>query len=495
MVGLLFGIHPLTVGRVAWVTERKTVLTAFFAFWSLVLYVRYTRTQSWKVYSICLLAYLFALLSKPTSLPVPAVMLLLDYWPLRRLNRRAIWEKLPFFAVGALHLVVAYISFERTAQIVKMGEQRAMQIPKIICYNIIFYLYKIVWPVNLSVFYSFPKPLSVSNPMVLAGVIGTCLLIPLLLVSWRWTRALLTGWLIFFVAIFSTLGVIGFTDAIAANRFVYFPSIGLLLILAWGVSRLWQGSERGSYLRLWRIAISAMILILAVLEAVSTRAYLVHWQDTLSHFQYMLALEPQSAKLNYSLGLELAHQQRDDEAIKYFSQTIQLDPGFRKAYNNLGVMLAKEGKLDKAITYFNKAIQLKLTNDRAHHNLARALYFKGELGGAIEHYKESLRLEPESTYTMYGLSWILATSSQAEFRDGAEAVRLAKQACELSGYKNPVMLDVLAAGYAETSNFKEAVKFAQKAIDLCLSAGQAKQAEEIAERMALYKVGKPCRAK
>ncbi len=494
MVGLLFGVHPLTVGRVAWLTERKTVLSAFFALWCLVFYARYARKRGWGALSICLLMYVFSLLSKPSSLPLPAVMVLLDYWPLRRLGRRVIWEKVPFFATGALFFIIAYLSFKRTAPIVTMGEPSIMRIPMILCHNIIFYLYKIFWPVNLTVFYPLPRPLSPSNPMVLAGVVGSCVLVVILVVSWRWTRALMTGWLIFFVAIFPTMGVIRFTYAIAANRFLYFPSIGYLLILSWALSRLWRSTEVSDRLNLRRITTFLVVAILAILEIISARCYLVHWEDTASHFRHVSKFTPNSAKIHAYTGLALAKEGKKKEAIFHLSEAIRLEPNYHKPHINLGIMLAQRGDLDKAIAHFVKAIQLKPNNGKAHHNLANVLYSKGKIGGALKHYRESLRLKPNSPLILGGLAWILATSRNAEHRDGAEAVRLAKHACELTNYKEPEILNILAAAYAEVGHFAEAVPTAQKAIDLYLSRGNKKRANDIAKLRELYKAGQPYRA-
>ena len=493
MVALLFGIHPLTVGRIAWVTERKTVLTAFFAMWSLILYVRYTRSRDWKIYGVSLVMYLLALLAKPTSLPLPALMLLLDYWPLRRLSRQAVMEKLPFFAVGAVYFIIAYISFGRTAVIVESEGPQIVRSCLIICHNIIFYLRKIVWPANLSIYYMFPEPFSASHPMVSAGIIGTIILLVVLLVSWRRMRAPIVGWLFFFVAVFPTMGVIGFTDVIAANRFIYLPSLGLLLILGWGLTWLWENRSLKIPLNTQRICIVVLVAVLAVFEIKACRAYAVHWQETEEHFRYMLSLAPKSEKLNYNLGLELARQNRNEEAISYFLKALEIKPDFDMAHNNLGVMLAKRGDLDAAIVRFKTAIQLKPTNVRAHYNLASALRLKGEIKSAIDQYRETLRLRPQDLDALTNLSWILATHKDAKFRNGREAVSLAIQACQLTGFKNPNNLDTLAAAYAENRDFPLAVSTAEKAIDLCRRTGQEKKAKTITGRLQLYKARKPYR--
>jgi len=148
--GLLFGLHPMTVEPLCWVSERKTLLAAFFALWSLVLYLRFIRKNNCKLYFGCLLMYILALMSKPTSLPLPVMMLLMDYWPLKRLNRRAILEKLPLLLVAAVFALITYVSQSRAGTTVSPTQYGPQRIPLIICHNIIFYLYKIIWPANLS---------------------------------------------------------------------------------------------------------------------------------------------------------------------------------------------------------------------------------------------------------------------------------------------------------------------------------------------------------
>jgi tetratricopeptide (TPR) repeat protein len=157
-------------------------------------------------------------------------------------------------------------------------------------------------------------------------------------------------------------------------------------------------------------------------------------------------------------------------------------------------VFAKQGNLEKAISHFIKVIELNPRNDKAHHNLAQTFFSKGEIGSAVTHYRESLRLMPDSPATLNGLSWILATSEKDEFRDVREAVRLAERACEITGYKNPETLYTLAAGYASTGRFADAVEVAQKAIDLYILSGNERLAKETTRVQRLYKAGQPYRA-
>ena len=490
IVGLLFGVHPLTVESIPAVAERKTLLAAFFALWCMVLYVRYARRGRWMSYIGCVLMYVFALLSKPTTVPVPILLLLLDFWPLHRLSWRVLAEKLPMFALAAVFAAITIISQGRTADIAMPAKYEPVRIALVLCHNIIFYLYKIVWPVNLSAHYPVPKPLAVSNQMVLAGVIGTCILIPVLLVSLRRTRGLFTGWLFFFIAILPTMGIIGFTYTIVADKYAYFPSVGLLIILAWLLAEFWPRLA-GTWIR--SIMLTILVLVLAVSQSFTTRSYLAHWQDTESLVRYMFTLSPDSVWLHNYWGVILSRQDRNKEAIEQFRQSLRIDPDDKRAHNNLGAVLAKQGHLDTAIRHFIKAVELNPANDNAHVNLAQALFFRGKTTGAIEHYRQSLRLRPKSPYALKGLAWLLATHKKEQFRNGPEALELAKQACQLTDYKNAEMLDALAAAYAEIGDFAQAVSIAQTAVDIALAGGQKNQARIIADRLQLYKAKKPYR--
>jgi cytochrome c-type biogenesis protein CcmH/NrfG len=475
-VGLLFGLHPMTVEAIPWVGERKTLLSAFFALWCLILYVRFTRKSGWKLYIGCMVLYVLSLMSKPTSTPLPVLMLLMDFWPLKRLRWRTILEKLPFFVIGVIFAIITYISQSRTAAVTTPGEYGLRHILLVLCHNIIFYLYKIVWPVNLSAHYGFPQPMGLSNSMVLAGVIGTCILIPLLVISLRWTRALLTGWLFFFVAIFPAMGVVGFTIAIASDRFVYLPSIGLLMVLVslliwfckphnfaprfsgdkFTPAKAGERKQRGKP-AIWCILVAMLVLFLAGAEAVATRRYLVRWRDTVGFTKYMLTLTPNAAPVHYGLGCVLQKQGKFSEAISHFQKTLQGNPSYVEAHNNLGVIMLSQGKLEEAAGHFRQAVQLKPNFAEAYNNLA----------------------------------WILAAYPDSGLHNPSEAVELAERAAELTKYQEAAVLDTLAGVYAAAGQFDRAVTTAQTAIALASAAKNSTLSKQINVRLQLYRQSKP----
>lgn len=523
-LGLLFGLHPMTVETIPWVGERKTLLAAFFAFSCLILYVCYTRKGNRRLYLICLVTYLLALISKPTSTPLPLLMILMDYWPLRRFKSRTVLEKVPFLGVGAVSAIITYISQGRTADVVLPGEYAPWRIPLILCHNIVFYLCKIVWPTNLSSHYPLPNSLQLSDPMMLAGVIGTPVLIAVLLISLRWTAAALTGWLIFFIAILPTMQIVGFSNVIASDKFVYLPSIGLLMFLASFLT--WLSGVSALNKSVPRCAVAAMILlIVAGSEAVATRRYLAHWRDTMSLYNHMLTLAPDAAPLHNDLGIALQSDGKLIEAIEHYRRALRIRPDYAETHNNLGTALKTQRKLREAIQCYHRALQINANLVEAHYNLAMVFKEQGEPEEAIEHYRkalqrkpsfpeahynlgialasvhkfdeafahlrEAMRLKPESPIPPQTIAWLMATGQNPNANNAREAVRLAKRAVKLAGGRDPRALDALAAAYAASDQFDLAVAAAQEALSLASMRENEQLSDQISRRLELYGQGKP----
>jgi tetratricopeptide (TPR) repeat protein len=442
-VGLLFGLHPMTVETIPWVGERKTLLAAFFALWSFLFYLRYTHARTviparnvthakggagiqspmgrstWGFYIACLFFYLLALMSKPTSTPLPVLMLLLDFWPLKRLKWQSFFEKIPFFILGGIFAIITYISQTRTAITISPVEMGIGHVFFTLCHNIIFYLCKIIWPANLSSHYPFPNPLNLSQPMVLAGVIGTCILIPLLLISLRWTRAALTGWLFFFIAIFPTMGIIGFTNVIASDKFAYLPSFGLLMILACFLCNL-----RNLRLKSTRsAAVILLVLILASAESLATRSYLIHWRNSVSLFEYMLPKAPNAPSLHHNLGVAYCELDRYQDAIDEYKQAVRIKPDYAEVYDNLGDVYGKLGRQQEAIESYKQAIRIKPNLAGTHYNLGNAYNSIGRYQDAVESYKQAIRIKPDLTQAHYNLG--VAYSSLGRSQEAVESYKQA----------------------------------------------------------------------
>jgi tetratricopeptide (TPR) repeat protein len=397
LVGLLFGLHPLTVEPIPWVGERKTLLAAFFSLGSLLAYVRYARRPRAATYLVVGGLYVAALLSKPTSTALPLMMLLMDAWPLRRFARRAIAEKVPLLAVAAGSAVVTYLSQAATF-VETPGEHGIGRIVLTVCHNAVFYLYQLAWPVELSSHYAFPEPLDLSDGMVRAGVIGTPILISLLLGLRRWTPAPLVSWLMFFVMLFPTMGVVGFTIVIASDKYAYLPAIGLLMLLAAGLTRL--RANRGAAVR---AALLCAALGIAGAEAVGTRRYLACWQTTEALYGNMLAHCTQPGRrggggasfLRFGLGHYYQANGRTQEAMREYRRALELNPEARDPRNNLGLLLADCGAHEEAIGHYRVLLERYPLAADVHNNLGLSLAATGRLEEAVGAYREALRQKPE----------------------------------------------------------------------------------------------------
>ncbi len=420
LVGLLFGLHPQTVEPIAWVSDRKTLLAAFFALGALILYVSHARRTGWVRYGLALVLFALALLSKPTVTPLPLLLLLLDFWPLRRLSWKSLLEKVPYFVIAGGSAVITYVSQARTAVVITPESRGWQEIVLTICHNIVFYPWKLIWPVHLTPRYPLPAPFEWSQPALLAGLIGTALLLIVLGAALRWTRAPLTSWLFFLVAILPTLGIIGFTNVIASDKYVYFPVLGLLMLLAYGLGCLWDALPRQTFAR---VVVVVVLLGLGVGEAVATHRYLARWQDTERLYRYMLTRAPDVPDLHDQLGFALQQQGRTAEAIAALETALRLDPNYYHSYNNLGTVLATAGRLEEAVAAFREGVRRVPKFAMAHSNLGRALELLKRPDEARASYEAALAADPDCIDAHKGLGILLARQNKLD--EAAEHLRAA----------------------------------------------------------------------
>lgn len=394
LAALLFGLHPLTVEPIAWVGERKTLLAAFFALLCVWFYVLHAQRPRGSLYGAGLAALLLALLSKPTSVPLPAVLLLLNYWPLRRLSRRTLAELVPFFAIAGTFAVVTLISHARTAG-VALPTGPALPSPLLLTpYLVVFYLRKIVWPAALTPFYPLPEPFAASQPTVLVSVAVAALLLGLLAWSWRRTRALVGGTGVFLLAISPTLGWVHYSWVTASDKYVYLPALGLVMVLTWALAHVGTATWRRPALSLRRTVAVAGVLGLAGLAAAATRVQIGRWQTTEGLCRYMLALAPRAVPVLDDLGNELARQGRWAEAVAYYTSALDIEPAYFKSHNNLAIALVEMNRLDEAATHLQAAVRLKPDYGSAHNTLGTLAARQGRFDEAYIHFARALELDP-----------------------------------------------------------------------------------------------------
>jgi len=412
IAGLFFGVHPVTIESVAWVAERKTPLAAFFGLWCLIFYLLYVRRDRWWQYTVCVVMFVLSALAKPVLVLMPVLLLLLDYWPLARLSKKTVSEKIPLFVICIISAVVTYISQATTASVRLPNQAGAANALLTLCHNIIFYLRSFFWPVNLSWYYPYPKPFDLTDPMLLAGVIGTAVLIVVLIISLRRTKVWAVGWLFFFFAIAPAIGLIGIHPMIAADRHIYFPMIGFLMVIGWLWGRLWQ--SRDKLLKQRRVILIVIAIAVSATQMKLTRRYLSCWSDSESIYKYMLESAPNEVILHNNLANILSDNGKTEEAIKHFKKSLELKSDSAEVYNNLGDAMCNIGRIDEGIEYYKKAISLNPRLAAAHYNLAVSLAEYGKTDEAINEYKKALEIRPDNLDTLSNLAYLLAEHGKTD---------------------------------------------------------------------------------
>ncbi|MGA2506257.1 MAG: tetratricopeptide repeat protein [Chitinispirillaceae bacterium] len=420
LLGLIYGLHPLNADVVLWIAERKAVLSTCFALWTLVFYVLYARHADqthhgdWKRYGVSLFMYMCAVLSKPTAVPVAVLLLVLDYWPLKRLKWRTFLEKVPFLIVCGLYAVITVISQTRSFEAGRVPLMHVSYLPFVIFYSTGLYLFKTVWPAGLVYDYPFPRLFSLTNPEVLLCILGTAAVIVAMVCSARRTRAWLAGGLFFFIAISPALGIVRFTSSVVSNRFMYLPMVGLLLPLAWALNRLWNTPAVVVKARGKRVVIAGIGVVLAIGSADTTLKYESQWHDTLTLLHYYLTRSPYDWKLHTRLGNEWIERGQYDSAIVEFTKAIRLDPTWAENHLNLGRALFVVGRFPEAQQAFAGALQQTPGDWRCHVLMGITLSRLNNLDGGLKELEAASHIAPQAAEVHYNIAGILAQQGRLD---------------------------------------------------------------------------------
>jgi tetratricopeptide (TPR) repeat protein len=415
LVAALFAVHPLRVESVAWIAERKDVLSGCFGLFTLIFYARYVKQckmQNAKCrffsYGMALFFLALGLMSKPMLVTWPFVMLLLDYWPLQRFQLSAfsfqnlktlLLEKIPFFALAAVASVVTFLVQQHTGAMV-VGEKiplgdRAGNALISGCR----YLGKLFWPTDLANPYPYPGHWPVAQVLQAGGLLLG--LSALLFALGRRYPFLLMGWLWFGGALVPVIGLVQVGEQSMADRYTYLPSLGVLIGFIWGAYEL---------ARPWRFAVvgcsvaagAAMGLCLAL-----TRQQIGYWRDSEALFTHALKVTPDNYLAYNNLGVALNDHGRTDEAIRLFQNALRLRPDDVAAYNNLGAAFARKGQFDAAIAQYQEAIRRRPDEVTYRFNLGTALFSQGRNQAAIEQFQAALRRQPDYAEAHFNLGAIL----------------------------------------------------------------------------------------
>jgi protein O-mannosyl-transferase len=452
-VAALFALHPLHVESVAWVSERKDVLSTFFWLLTMWAYVRYVKNPKLKWYLISLVLFALGLMAKPMLVTLPFVLLLLDYWPLDRISRfqwkilyRLILEKIPFLILAAVFSVIAFISQRNGGTLSEFTEFSL----KFRTYNALIsylkYIGKAFYPVHLAVFYPHPfENVSVLYAVISAAVLLAVTILVILCAPNR--RYLITGWFWFVVTLIPVIGIVQVGSQAYADRYTYVPYIGLFLMLAWLLS------QRKIILGL------SMVTILTTLGICAHRQA-GYWNNSFTLFYHAIEVTQNNYVAYNNLGAAFAGLDRFSEAIDAHTRAIKINPNFAEAFHNLGNDYGKLGRSAEAIEAYEQAIKINPNYAQVFIDLGIALDKLNRGIEAIEAYKQSIKINP--------------SSARAYFNLGVAFDRLSRTSDAIDAYRQAVKIKPdyakaycnLGNVYSKLARFTDAIKAYQQAISI-----------------------------
>ena len=421
-VAVLFALHPLNVGSVAWAAERKNVLSTFFWLLTMWVYISYVNNPSIKKYLWLALFFALGLMSKPMLVTLPFVLLLLDYWPLRRWNiqntngsieqttnsvplSRLILEKIPLLLLVIGSIITTLIAQQMSGAVKSLDvfSLKERFINALISY--LSYLQKMVLPSNLSVFYPYPE----GSLPVWKGVLCGMVLVGITILAVKRIRKapyFMVGWFWYLGTLVPVIGIVQVGAQAMADRYAYVPLIGIFIILAWGISGLLEKWDKRK--KVLPIAAGVVILILMVVSWVQAS----HWKNSITLFKHSISVTenqyPSLAVVYNNLGQALAKKGNIGAAITHYKTAIKLDPNLVKAYVNLGAILSKTSRFEEAKTYYKEAIRVNPNSHTAYYNLANTLSRQGDMEKAITHYKTAIKINPIYLQAHVNLGTLLA---------------------------------------------------------------------------------------
>lgn len=445
---LLFSIHPLRVESVAWATERRDVLSLFFCLATLLAYLKFTdapaANRKWYWTSIAL--FLCALLSKATALTLPAVLAILNIYPLNRRDRRAWLELLPFFVLAAATAPLTLVALKPPDQL-HTGGKIAVS-----AYSLAFYLWKTIVPTGLSPLYAMPASV---NPFAARYLISYAVVIAVivaaLLVRERWPGVTVAV-ILFGVVIFPLLGIVQNGPQIAADRYTYHAAPALAILAGAGVLMLLATNAANAV----RVGSAVVLALFAVL---TWRQSLI-WHDPLRFWTYVEHFDQTSSVAHTALGTLALKENRLDDAIGEYRLALKYDSTYAEGYNNLGIALARQGKIAEAATEYRRALVYSPRNRETHNNLGVIDVKLGNYEEALAEYQEAVELDPD--YADAHVNW------------GNLLVRMNRPAEAVQHYSQAVRIDPNNAdayfnwgvALAQTNHLDDAIEAFRRALSI-----------------------------
>jgi len=485
-VAAVFAIHPLRAESVAWIAERKDVLSGFFFALTLLAWSNYARRKSVARYLIALFAAALGTLSKPMMVTIPFVLLLVDYWPLNRFQKEKlislVLEKIPFGLFAAASAVATVLA--QHGQIDTFGFSLSLRLENaIVTYAI--YLRQLIWPVDLAVLYPYPEKIFLL-PMIVGCAALLIALSTIAIIYRKQFPFLFTGWFWFVGMLIPVIGIVQVGRQAHADRYTYLPVVGVTIAIVWLVAELTAG---------WRFrkqigALASAVVIITL----SACAYhqTMFWRNADSLWPHTLAVTTNNDGAHLAFATSLFAEGKTEEAIKHARAAAEIRPANAGVYGEVPIGL--EGKpLDEAILFWSARVENEPNNIGARNTFGVLLVQKHQTGAAIEQWETALALNPNDGNAQSNLAWVFATAPDASLRNGSRAVDLAKRALKLAGGVNPILHRTLAAAYAEAGRFDDAIATAERGFAFAEREGNRELADEFVAVLARYRQHQPFR--
>jgi Flp pilus assembly protein TadD len=496
LVAALFALHPLHVESVAWVAERKDVLSTFFWLATMWTYGRYVAAPGSRRYLCTLFLFALGLMAKPMLVTLPFVLLLLDYWPLRRFqagpagsndqgqvqlplsllrtrtpSSRLIWEKAPLFIFSLASCVVTFLVQQKGGAVETVEAfPFTIRISNALV-SYVSYMGKMIWPQSLAVFYPHPGTSLPGWQTVAAGLLLICITIGVIRAGRK--RAYLTvGWLWYLGTLVPVIGLVQVGAQALADRYTYVPLIGLFIMISWFIPDL---------LAAWRhrgIVLGGAAVTVVSALMVCTWMQLQHWKNDLTLFEHAITVTSNNYLAHDSLGNALAEQGKLDQAITHYNAALRIKPNSLNTHNNLGVAFLEGGDIDKALTHYYAALRLKSDSAETHNNLGVAFFSMGQLNKAISHYLTAIELDPTFGKAYNNLGNVLFQQGKLD-----EAIIQYHKALEIKT-NYPEAHNNLGAALAQQGKLNEAIIQFEKALWLKPDYAQARKNLELALQQA-----------
>jgi len=417
----LFALHPLHVESVAWVSERKDVLSTLFWLLTMKSYFRYIRYPGIPDYLTMLLCFMLCLMSKPMVITLPFVLLLMDYWPLRRVgtkpSKSLLWEKIPLVMLAAASVMITFFAQKEGGAVASwetysFGTRAANAL-----ISYFSYIEKMFLPFSLAIYYPYPPFIPWWKTAGAGVLLISVSLITIL--NARQRPYLTVGWLWYLGTLLPVIGLVQVGSQAMADRYFYIPSIGLFIMMVWGVPELF----RVSILRrkILSVTAAACLFILMTITAIQVR----YWTDSLTLFSHTIDVTENNAMAFMNMGVALNRHGKKAEAVKYYTEALRLAPGQVETLNKLGLVLKDLGKTDEAIQRLSEALSLKPDDIETLNNLGAVLKDSGRSDEAIRYFSEALQLKPGDVGTLNNIGLALADLGETN-----EAIRKLSEALQ-----------------------------------------------------------------